>query len=143
MKSLLCQYNDIKIEIKELEVRIENLKKKKIKIERDNVKGSNPHFPYEPRTFTVEGYDYVGADKKEFRLKILSKTLKDRLEKCEDLKLKIEQFINDIPDSRTRRVFQYRYVDEMEWLPIAYRIGKYDESYPRKVIHDRYLEGLE
>lgn len=143
MKGLLRQYNDIKVEIKELEVRIENLRKKQIKVERDSVKGSNPHFPYEQKSFVIEGYDYPGADRKELRLKLLSKTLKDRLEKCEEAKLQIEQFINCIPDSRTRRVFQYRYIDNMEWLPIAYRIGKYDESYPRKMIHDRYLEGLE
>lgn len=141
MKELLKQYNDLKIEIRELEVRIESLRKKKIKVEKDSVKGSNPHFPYEQKSFVVEGYDYVGADRKELRLKLLSKTLKDRLDKCEELKLQIEQFINDIPDSRTRRVFQYRYIDNMEWLPIAYRIGGYDESYPRK-IHERYLEKI-
>lgn len=141
MKELLRQYNDIKVEIKELEVRIENLRKKKIKIEKDSVRGSNPHFPYEQKSFVVEGYDYAGADRKELRLKLLSKTLKDRLDKCEELKLHIEQFISSIPDSRTRRVFQYRYIDNMEWLPIAYRIGGYDESYPRK-IHERYLEKI-
>lgn len=141
MKQLLSQYNDLKIEIKELECRIDRLQKKKLKVEKDSVKGSNPHFPYEQKSFVVEGYDYVGADRKELRLKLLSKTLKDRLEKCEDLKLQIEQFINSIPDSRTRRVFQYRYIDNMEWLPIAYRIGGYEESYPRK-IHERYLEKI-
>ena len=59
------------------------------------------------------------------------------------MKLEIEEFISSIPDSRTRRVFQYRYIDNLNWYQIARRLGKYDESYPRKVIHDKYLEGLE
>ena len=142
MKSLLRQYNDLKIEIKGLEVRIENLKKKKINIEKDSVKGSNPHFPYEQKSFIVEGYNYPGADRKELRLRLLTKTLKDRLEKCEELKLQIEKFISNIPDSRTRRVFQYRYIDGLTWQQVSRRIGGYEESYARK-IHDRYLEGLE
>ena len=59
---------------------------------------------------------------------------------CEDLKLQIEKFISDIPESRTRRVFQYRYIDNMEWLPIAYRIGKMIKVIQGRWVH---LEGLE
>lgn len=65
----------------------------------------------------------------------------DRKSKCEDMKLEIEKFISNIPDSRTRRVFQYRYIDGLSWLQIAMRMNKVHESYPRK-IHDRYLENI-
>ncbi len=48
------------------------------------------------------------------------------------MKLQIEEFINNIPDSKTRRVFQYRYIDNLCWQAIARKISKTDESYPRK-----------
>ena len=139
-KELLRQYTDLIVEIKELEIRISKLKDKKIRVVCDSVTGSNPYFPYEMKNFNIEGYNYPEADKKEKNLIRLNKILCDRRTKCIELKLEIEEFINSIPDSRTRRIFQYRYISNLEWLPIAMRIGKVHESYPRK-IHDRYLEG--
>lgn len=141
MKQLLSQYNDLKIEIAELENRIVKLQNKPIKIEFDRVKGSSDVFPYTERSFLIEGYNYPEADRKESRLIKYNNLLCRRKQKCEDMKLQIEEFINNIPDSRTRRIFQYKYIDGLEWLPIAMRLGKIHESYPRK-IHDRYLEGL-
>ncbi len=137
MKDLLRQYNDLKEEIKDLEKRIKNLEN--YKVEHDKVTGSNPYFPYQPRSFTIEGYNIQDIDKVNRLKNILIK----RKQKCEDLILEIEKFISNIPDSRTRRVFQYRYIEGLEWRPIARRIGRHDESYPRKMIHDKYLEGLE
>lgn len=142
VKNLLSQYADLQHEIKDIDKRIIRLENKKIKVERDSVTGSNPNFPYEPRHFTIEGYSYPEADRKEARLIGLNRLLNKRKEKCEDMKLQIEEFISTIPDSRTRRVFQYRYIDNLSWQAIAMRIGKIHESYPRK-IHDRYLESLD
>lgn len=136
VKKLLTQYNSLIREIKELEIEIDKLKKKNYQRETDSVKGSNPYFPYEPRNFTITGYPIVDTSKKE---DILTK----RKIKCEELKIEIEEFISTIPDSLTRRVFRYRYIEKLGWQQIARRIGKYDESYPRKVIHDKYLEGLD
>lgn len=136
-KELLKQYNDLQEEIKDLKKRIDKLSD--FKIERDKVTGSDSEFPYIKRSFTIEGYNIQNID----RLNELKKLLIDRKSKCEDMKLEIEKFISSIPDSKTRRVFQYRYIDGLSWQAIAYRIGKHDESYPRKMIHDKYLEGLE
>ncbi len=136
-KKLLTQYTDLQAEIKDLEKRIDKLSN--FKVEHDKVTGSDSEFPYIKRSFTIEGYNIQNID----RLNELKKLLIDRKSKCEDMKLEIEKFISSIPDSRTRRVFQYRYIDGLSWLQIARRIGKYEESYPRKVIHDKYLEGIE
>lgn len=51
-------------------------------------------------------------------------------------------FISDIPDSRTRRVFQYWYIDNLSWQAIANEDWKLHDSYPRRDIHDKYLEDL-
>lgn len=141
-KEFLSQYNDLKVEISELENRIKKLKSKKIGIEQDSVKGSSNVFPYIERKFTIEGYNYPEVDRKEERLIKLNQLLYKRKNKCEDMKLQIEEFINTIPDSKTRRVFHYRYIDNFSWCVIAGKIGKTDESYPRKIIHDKYLENL-
>lgn len=137
LKDLLKQYTDLQAEIKDLEKRIKKLEN--FKVEHDKVTGSNSEFPYQPRSFTIEGYNIQDVD----RLNKVKSLLVDRKDKCEDMKLEIEKFISTIPDSRTRRVFQYRYIDNLSWQAIAMRIGEYDESYPRKVIHNKYLEGLE
>ncbi|MDY0235077.1 MAG: hypothetical protein RBR71_03575 [Gudongella sp.] len=143
MKDILKQHNNIKNEIKELETRIDKIKNKKIKVVHDNVKGSNSNFPYQPQNFNIEGYNFEDIDRKEERIIKLNKVLSDRKASCEDLKVHIEEFISEIPDSLTRRVFQYRYIDELNWQAIAMKIGKCHESYPRRDIHDKYLEGLE
>lgn len=134
-KKLLSQYIDLQQEIKDLEKRIERLSN--FKVEHDVVTGSNSEFPYQPRSFKIEGYNIQDIDK----LNELKDLLVDRKNKCEEMKLEIEKFISSIPDSRTRRIFQYRYIDGLTWLQIAMRMNKVHESYPRK-IHDRYLENI-
>lgn len=135
MKKLLTQYTDLQAEIKDLEKRIKKLEN--FKVEHDKVVGSDSEFPYRPRSFKIEGYNIRDID----RLNELKEVLIERKIKCEELKLEIEKFISNIPDSRTRRVFQYRYIDGLTWLQIAMRMNKVHESYPRK-IHDRYLENM-
>lgn len=142
MKDLLRQYNDLLVEIKDIERKIDKLEKIECKFEKDNVTGSNPYFPYEARTFRVEGYNILEEEKRNIRISRMKKILYKRKSKCEDMKIEIEEFINSIPDSRTRRVFQYRYIDNLNWQAIAMRIGKCHESYPRKDIHDKYLNNL-
>ena len=46
--------------------------------------------------------------------------------------------IDDIPDSKLRRIFSFRYIDGLTWQEVAYRIGEFDEQYPRR-LHNRYL----
>ena len=136
IKDILKQYKDLQHEIKELEKRIKRLEN--YKVERDKVRGSSSEFPYTLRSFTIEGYNIREMD----RVRKLKKILVKRKSECESMKIEIEEFISSIPDSRTRRVFQYRYIDNLSWLQIANRIGRHDESYPRKLIHDKYLENL-
>ncbi len=135
MREILKQYNSIREEIKELRREIARLEKQEPKYATDKVTGSDDQFPYAKKHFTITG---IVENKNLIRKKEI---LINRLEKCEEIKIEIDRFITEIPDSKTRRIFKYRYIDEMEWLPISMRFGKYDESFARK-IHERYLEGL-
>lgn len=138
-KELLKQYRDLQQEIKELEQRIEILRNKKAQVVSDTVKGSSKYYPYVERTYIITGLE---ADKKEQQIDRINNALNKRRAKCKEMVLEIEKFINTIPDSRTRRVFSLRYVEGLSWMQIARQIEKYDESYPRKMIHDKYLEKI-
>lgn len=135
-KFLLRQYSDLQYEIKDLEKEINKMKD--LQIEQDKVCGSSNVFPYTKKSFVIEGYNENDINRLIKRKKIL----RIRKNKCEELKLKIEEFINNIPDSKTRRVFKYRYIDNLNWQSIAMKLGKIHESYPRKEIHDKYLNNL-
>lgn len=135
-KKFLQQYTDLQAEIKDLETRIRKLEAQKDKIVHDSVTGSDAEFPYTEKHFHIQGID----ERRRRRLKRLRKLLWGQKEECEDMKIEIEKFIATIPDSKKRRVFRYRYLDNMTWQAIAFKIGRHDESYPRKIIHDKYLE---
>lgn len=141
-KELLKQHTDLIVEIKDLECEIKILEKKESKVERDIVTGSNPYFPFEMKHFNIEGYNIVEEEDRNCKISKKKDILVKRKNKCEELKIQIEEFISTIPDSLTRRVFRYRYVDNLGWQAIAMRIGKAHESYPRRDIHDKYLDNL-
>ncbi len=56
--------------------------------------------------------------------------------------VKIEQYIESIPDCLVRHIFTLRYIEGCTWRGIAFRLHAYDESVPRK-IHNRYLARLQ
>ena len=63
----------------------------------------------------------------------------ENVERCLALVAGLQQYINGIADSEIRRLFIWRYVYGYSWQKVAYAMGWYDESLPRKK-HNRYLE---
>ena len=53
-KRILEQYIDACALIKETEVEIQRLRKRK-EVTQDSVRGSNPEFPYQPQNFRIQG----------------------------------------------------------------------------------------
>ncbi len=64
--------------------------------------------------------------------------VEENMARCCALVERLQAFINQIPDSETRRIFTLHYINGYTWQRVAYAIGGYDESHPRKK-HDRYL----
>lgn len=128
-KKELLQYRYLLIEIKELENKIKNYEGK---IVTDKVQSSQREFPYTQYELKIQGVE------DSLYIKKLREKLFFRIEKCKKLKVDIENFINNIEDSRTRLVFQLRYVEGWSWLKISLKLGSHDESYSRK-IHNRFL----
>ena len=42
---------------------------------------------------------------------------------CIHERARLERWISEIPDSLTRQIFSYRFVDRMTWVQVAFRIG--------------------
>ncbi|MDU2503181.1 MAG: hypothetical protein E7D08_02930 [Peptoniphilus harei] len=61
-----------------------------------------------------------------------------RFRRCKKIGIEIEEFIEGIEDSRTRLVFQLRYIEGKSWVYISRQLGSTNESYAR-MIHNRYL----
>ena len=67
------------------------------------------------------------------------------LRRLVEQKRKIEDFIDEIPDSITRRVFWHRYINgsyRPTWTKIARRIGGGNMGDGVRMRHDRYLKNI-
>ena len=88
-------------------------------------------FPYIRHVMSVSGVTETEDNKRDMML----------IRKLECKKREIEAFIHSIPDSVMRRICTYRYIDGIvrpSWQWIAFKIGHYDESYPRRK-HNKFL----
>lgn len=129
-KEKLGQYRSLCLEIEELEKRIEKLKTREVS---DKVLTSKDDFPYNQYELKIQGYE----DDKYIK-KIKTRLIR-RIIRCKNLRLEIEEFIDGIEDSRTRLVFQLRYIEGKSWVYISRQLGSSNESYAR-MIHNRFLE---
>lgn len=101
----LKQYCSLCNEIVELQNRIEEHKLS------DSVQGSNLVYPYQMQNHKVTGYDEEGA------------LLKQQLRKAKRQKIRIYNYINEIPDSSLRQIFRYKYMDGLSWNNVAAKMG--------------------
>jgi hypothetical protein len=137
-KKILIQYKSIIQEIKDLEERINRINKidkKRNAIIVDSVRGSLNTFPYTEHSIKIEGIPYCRPNSK----KILYKKLLERAkEKLQDMQIKVEQYIQSIEDSRMRRILRYKYMDDKNWLQIAFLIGGTADSI--RMEHNRFFD---
>lgn len=129
-RETLAQYRDLKREIKHLERRIRRLKTTVT----DSVRASNAEFPYQEIHVTIEG---EVSPKTE-----LERILALRIRQCQSMALAIERFITEIEDSRTRQIFELRYIYGWTWERISGVLGAANESYARN-LHNKFLDERE
>lgn len=130
----LNQFRDIKKEIKDLCSKINNYQSKN-KIT-DLVRGTPDIFPYVERSFKIEGVNKKTQEIIDVHLELLRNRYDILLLK----KIEIENFIEKLPTSRLRRIFEYRYINNYKWNKIAYLIGGNATADSIRKEHDRYLE---
>lgn len=124
----LERYLSQKEEIRELRYKLEHLG------EGDSLVGNSTIFDYStgfPRPQAVIGYDY----EKERRLRAQYSTRLSKLRyDCEET----EQWVEDIPDSQTRRIFRMYFIDGETYRQIARKMHMDKSTVGRKI--DNFLK---
>lgn len=121
----LKQYRSICAEIEEKTI---ELNEKNVS---GTVTGSDSEFPYTKHSIPISGVPTQGNDRLVFRLECLK-----REKRC------IENFIYDIEDSLTRRIFEYRYIKgskQPTWREVAFRIGGGNTADSVRKSHERFF----
>jgi DNA-directed RNA polymerase specialized sigma24 family protein len=137
-KDKLEQFTNLKREIDYINKKISVLESKDIPEARDVVKASSKDWPYIEGRVSVEGYDESANIKRSRSVERLRVVLKNRLNSARQTEAEIEEFIAGIRDSRTRMMFQYRYIDSLTYEKIG-DMMHCDRTTVERTI-DRYLK---
>lgn len=127
-KKLLEEYRSNREEMQELRYKLDHLG------EGDSMIGNDVIMDYRdgfPRPQSVVGYDYAREEKLR---ELYDKRLDKLAEKC----FEVEQWIEAIPDSVTRRIFRMYYADGMTQKQIERAIHLDRSRISRKI--DGYLQ---
>lgn len=126
-KHILEQYIDACELIKEIEAEIKRLKSVRTKIEQDKVFGSNPEFPYEPRSFKIAGLSFEVVSNPT-SLAHEEQLLEQQKQTAYELKLKVEEWMPSVP-SRMQRIIRFRCFQRMSWEDVCKKVhGQSGES---------------
>ncbi len=139
-KKELEQLIDLKKEIKELEQSILKIQQMYIGDAPVTVDASKKNFPYIQGKAIVHGYNPVLAKKRSEHLCEKKMLLDDRRKKAAKEEKRLIQYINSIPESRIRRIMQFRYIDGFTWEKIG-EIMHCDRTTVEKSI-TRYLKKI-
>lgn len=118
-KKELSQLRHLKKEIELLQKQIAEADTSKYMVS-DVVEGSAKEWPYNKRTFKIEGINVPRYEKHMQRLK---KKLERRLEELMEMRERLEEYIDTVPDSLIRQILTLRYVNGLSWRQIAVHIG--------------------
>lgn len=119
-KNILNDYIDACEFMKETETEIKKLKKKRRMVQ-DRVKGSNPEFPYEPMSFNLGGTVETVSD--AGRIQYEERLLSIQRDNAEELKLKVEEWMQKIP-FRMKRIITYKIFKDLTWEEVATLMGR-------------------
>lgn len=123
-KDILVQYCDLREEIKDIKKRIKSIEGeiKKIECEGetvDIVKGGMGG----TQRYKISGFPYPKYSKKKTALCILKAQLEDAELELLMLTNEVEEYIQSIENSRCRRILRHRFIDNMTWVQVSFRIG--------------------
>ena len=119
-KLVLSDYIDACAFLKETEAEIKKLEGKR-RVVQDKVKGSNPEWPFEERSFNLGGV--VDTDADSDRLRHERRLREIQREAAEDLKLRVEEWMMNIP-FRMQRIIKYKYFNGLSWDEVATLMGR-------------------
>lgn len=143
-KHILEQYTDMQREEKDLvrrirtvTDRIENMEKEGYMVADSVSCGKRGKKPL--GTKKIQGFPYPDYSRKREQLKTYRLQLELADEKLLKLLEEVEQYIAGIEDSRIRRIMRYRYIDNLNWVQVAQKMGGNHTADSCRMAHDRYL----
>lgn len=129
-KSELSQIKYIGREIEQLKRQLEDVEYQvETKTVTDSVTGSLPSFPYVQHVIMITGVDVEGYDRKAERLK---RSLERRIQELLDKVAEANEYIATIPDSETRIILQYRFINGLTWEQLEAETGISETTAKRK-----------
>lgn len=134
-KKVLSDYIDACEFIKETETEIKKLEKRR-RIVQDKVRGSNPEFPYEERSFSLHGTTETLAE--AGRLARERQILEEQKTEAEELKLQVEEWMQEIP-FRMQRIIKYKFFKELTWEEVATLMGRKCSAASVKMEFQRFM----
>lgn len=143
-KHILEQYVDLQTEERDLLRRIQSVSDQIRNMETEGYmvadsvtcgrKGKKPL-----GTKKIQGFPYPDYISKRAKLRTYKMQLELADQKMLELLSEVELWIQEIPDSRIRKIIRYRFVDGCSWTKVAYRMGGcHTEESCRKAC-ERYL----
>ena len=119
-KKILEDYIDACAFIKDTKAEIARLEKKKRYVQ-DKVRGSNPDWPYEERSFNIGGTTETVQDSAALAKE--RQILDEQRKIAMDLKLGVEEWMKEIP-FRMQRIIKYKFFNRLSWEEVATLMGK-------------------
>ena len=120
-KEEMSQLSDLREEINELEQDILNLNRysQTGRVVTDKVQASSRDFPYTQTTLKITGIEYKGDKRKKKKIAEKRRIINKRRTKAEALEKRITEYISSVPDSRIRRMMEYKYEKGYTWEQIG------------------------
>lgn len=117
-KEFLMDYIDACELVKETEEDIRNLRK--TEVVHDKVYGSNPDFPYNKQSFSLEGSVETRFDSKNLEKE--KQLLKERMIRARYKKVMVEEWMKEAP-ARIQRIVRLKYFERLSWEQVAVKLG--------------------
>lgn len=141
-KNVLEQYSSMKKEIADLERMIADSNKKIKRYEKqvvsDTVTGTRADMTI--GVIKVEGIAQQWIDREhELNQRRIDKMERFK-EKLEKMIGEVEEYIQSIEDSETRRLARFRYIEDLEWQQVAVRMGRGYSKDSCRMKMERFLQ---
>ena len=139
-KDILIQYSDLVEEVKDLRRRIRKLQDDIDKLEpvKDSVKGTRKDGTI--GSITISGYPVPVYYRYKNQLEKRETALRKKEAELLELVNTVEEYITGISDSKMRRILRYRYIDKLNWVQVAVRMGKKYTADGCRMLHNRFFE---
>ena len=120
-KKILEEYIDACKLVEETEKDIQKLEKRQNAVQQDSVQASNPEFPYQRTHVHIEGIK--ASVERDARIRYEKSLLEARKKKAEQIKLKVQQLLNEAPP-RIQRIIRMKYFENYSWDDVAKALGR-------------------